>query len=488
MKRRRIYIASALLITSLSLGLVGCGKNKSDDAEESIENIVDVEEDTEGENTEDQSDSEENTESDDENITDETVAENNNTDEIEAETDDKIVIVSDDDAKIQEIIDNSDYDSLEFSTLMYIYYRSLTESERNVYKQLFCNISLGIQDVELVETLSDESIRNVMTALYCDNPGFFWFDNKYTTSNYGDGVGAVSIEYNSLADDLALNKQTFNSKVESLMDGVNGGRAEKEKAIHDKIVDVCKYNDEADNAKNAYGCLIDGEASSSGYSKAMQLLLQKLEVPCYFVEGKYDEHSNTSKPVEHYWNVIRIKDTFYNVDAALDDKILDNYNIVYYGYYNQSDDVFDQDHTKISASTCVPKADGGAYDYKSLYGQEAETSFISGLGLESADVVNSKEEYMQRTLQKITGEGEFNTIAVATTSEVANESRYSVLIKTFEKDYLLNKVKNEFGIGWPALEYDVEIQNLSNGYALVLQYTKVGVGTNPDVNKETDGN
>ncbi|MDO4340923.1 MAG: DUF4358 domain-containing protein [Eubacteriales bacterium] len=101
---------------------------------------------------------------------------------------------------------------------------------------------------------------------------------------------------------------------------------EKELAIHDWITQWCSFDYSvfgrsasdgfAEGSDTPYGVLIHRSAMCHGYSSAFQLFMDMLNIPCITVFG-----TPGSNGVEHSWNMVKLDDEWYCVDAAWDDPI-----------------------------------------------------------------------------------------------------------------------------------------------------------------------
>lgn len=93
---------------------------------------------------------------------------------------------------------------------------------------------------------------------------------------------------------------------------------EKIKAIHDYIINNTQYdslkteniNDTTYKSNTAYGVLIQGYGICSGYSDAMAIFLNKLEIPNYKI-------SNDT----HIWNLVYINGLWRHLDTTWDDPV-----------------------------------------------------------------------------------------------------------------------------------------------------------------------
>ena len=105
------------------------------------------------------------------------------------------------------------------------------------------------------------------------------------------------------------------------------------KAIHDYIIDNATYDTERkENSAStsyehksdiAYGPLIQGYSICSGYTDAMELMLDRLNIENYKVASE-----------NHVWNAVNLDGTWRHLDLTWDDPVVDvGINIKLYDYY-----------------------------------------------------------------------------------------------------------------------------------------------------------
>lgn len=93
---------------------------------------------------------------------------------------------------------------------------------------------------------------------------------------------------------------------------------EKIKVIHDYIIDNTEYDklknanidDKTYKSQTAYGALIQGYATCNGYSDAMAIFLNKINVINYKISNS-----------EHVWNLVYLDGKWYHLDLTWDDPI-----------------------------------------------------------------------------------------------------------------------------------------------------------------------
>ena len=95
--------------------------------------------------------------------------------------------------------------------------------------------------------------------------------------------------------------------------------------IHDYIINNTKYDVERNNEGDsiyhsyiAYGPLIEGYATCNGYTDAMALFLEKMNVPNFKVAMTPDGQSQAEG---HVWNAVYIDDKWVHLDLTWDDPV-----------------------------------------------------------------------------------------------------------------------------------------------------------------------
>lgn len=147
-----------------------------------------------------------------------------------------------------------------------------------------------------------------------------------------------------------------------LTDNMSG--YEKELAVHDWITHNCRFDygvfdrgssGYADNSDDPYGVLINGSAMCHGYSSTFQLFMDMLDIECITVFG------NPSSGTQHSWNMVRLDDEWYCVDAAWDDPIGGS---PCHTYFNVTSDYLRSRGIHRWDESAVPEATAKKYAYQ----------------------------------------------------------------------------------------------------------------------------
>ena len=185
--------------------------------------------------------------------------------------------------------------------------------------------------------LSEAEFKLVLDAVRRDHTEQFWLDRgfKYQPDALGH-ITEMSPEYLFEGEALERAKVAFEQAIEYFLGFLTPGMSEYEieKTLHDKLAQKIAYVTGAANAHNAYGALVDGAAVCEGYAEALQYLLQRAGIQSVQVYG-------SSRGENHAWNMVRIDGEYYLTDLTWDDQD----TTLSYAYFNQTSEVFAQDHT-----------------------------------------------------------------------------------------------------------------------------------------------
>ena len=167
---------------------------------------------------------------------------------------------------------------------------------------------------------------------------------------------------------------------------------DKELALHDYIVNNCRYgffNDGSEWEYSAYGALVEGKAVCSGYAAAFDLLLKCAGLESRFVVGyaessqrRIDDSSgekskrSTLKADNHAWNQVKIDGIWYNVDTIWDDPV-GTKDMLSHMYFNIDDELMSMTHEWDEED--YEKCDSMGANYYSKTG----TDFHSGAEMEA---------------------------------------------------------------------------------------------------------
>lgn len=184
--------------------------------------------------------------------------------------------------------------------------------------------------VELPTPLQNETeARTLYSAFIRDNPQFFHIGNIYGFDGHqtddGSEFTAFKLVYSMNASERVRAKSRLENAVQEILKKIPAGadEFERELILHDELLNRCTYDQETASAAdpaansitafNAYGALVEGKAVCEGYSRAMQLLLERAGIQSTVVTG-FDE-----KKQAHMWNLVTIDGQNYHLDPTWND-------------------------------------------------------------------------------------------------------------------------------------------------------------------------
>lgn len=323
-------------------------------------------------------------------------------------------------------------------SVKYPYYEMLDNKEKKLYNQLYEEaLALGSTFRPGV-TVNTKQLQNAFFAVYNDHPELFWLDASYSYEYMTDGtVVSVDLIISRAAGDFEELKRNFEKKAEDIADGARNLATdfEKEKYVHDYLIDNIIYDETHYINQNAYSALIDGRTVCAGYARAFQYVMQKLDIPCYYVVGVADE--------DHAWNIVELDGEFYNVDVTWDDTEYGRYD-----YFNKTDAEFQADHTRTGLSIYLPECNG------TFYGNKAADNF--GLNV-YYDIESYYDACYDAIVENGAGEYEFSCI-------LQGEDLYNICCQAYDtlgyrEAYLYDAME---AVGSENCGIQIEVMRLSN--------------------------
>lgn len=228
-------------------------------------------------------------------------------------------------------------------------------------RQLYAAIDEAVQQPHSTEFYSEpfdnmQRVSDILELYKDDFPGVFWIDEAepYYYATRGD-VLQLSLHFK--LEDEAL--QAARDELEQAVQGVlanapEGSDYDRELYVHDYLIENCVYDDEAvelhksdkvrANEQNAYGALVEQRAVCEGYTRAFQLLCERLNVTCWVIQGQAKDFGDEGN-VNHIWNCVQLDGDWYHVDVTWDDYEDAAASTDCYYYFNLTTAEIEKDHT-----------------------------------------------------------------------------------------------------------------------------------------------
>lgn len=368
------------------------------------------------------------------------------------------------DKEVKEIQSAADYgetgEELTFDTKFYPYYGMLNGELQHLYRQIYANANALKAAFCPVEKVSVSSLKSAFTAVYNDHPELFWLDSGYTCkySSSGECV-ELTLQFNSTAGDLNASKEAFGNRADQILNVAKNLATDyqKEKYVHDTLIQQTEYNLSAASNQSAYSALVNGQSVCAGYSRAFQYLMTELGIPCYYCTGYSGQN--------HAWNIILLGEEYYNVDTTWDDTEPNTYD-----YFNRTDADFAGTHMRQDLSVYLSACMGEEYGNLEHQGGNASDKdenlrSLDDLKIKDADVIDNIDAYYKKCYDQLVNAGVGNIkFECAVTEEMWDTIELAYSTRAYEAGYA-NKVMDKLGAN--QVTFEIEGEELEDGYYLL---------------------
>lgn len=346
-------------------------------------------------------------------------------------------------------------DGLIFDRRFYPYYNMLDEKGRHLYRQIYANAGELYSVFAPVEPAAAGQLKNVFAAVYNDHPELFWLETSYACKCRSNGQCVeIDLRFNRTAQDLESARELFDENASQILAAAQSAANdyEKEKLVHDALIDKVSYNLRAEMNQSAYSALVNGQTVCAGYARALQYLLQQLGIPCYYCTGYAGEN--------HAWNIVELSDGYYNVDATWDDTGEGSYE-----YFNKTDTDYADTHVRKELAVYLPPCKGQIFRNLESDQEDVKRS-LEDIGFSESQVLYDLPAYHEDCYAQVTANG------------LGSYTFYSViegeeLLEIWYADYRSENYRQEYmeeamtQIGAASCEIRLSVEELQGGRYLI---------------------
>lgn len=215
----------------------------------------------------------------------------------------------------------------------------------------------------------------VIGTVVGDWPEFVYFDKSrlvLPAGLLGGPIRLAGVHGRAAAAQMA---REMEQKVQQVLAQVDHSRPEKALlGIQEYLMDTVSYHHRAaktrllpglhQNAHNAYGALVEGQAVCDGIAAAVCLLAKRLGIGAMMVTGVSGQPD--IRPQAHAWNIVQLGDECCHMDVTWDVNRSETLGAHCYDYFCVTDDDMVQDHQWNMMTT--PPCRGKGLDYFSQMG------------------------------------------------------------------------------------------------------------------------
>lgn len=173
---------------------------------------------------------------------------------------------------------------------------------------------------------------------------FAGFKTHNVSLSNGENYSYLKEEFSN-KDEIEENLEQINKIVKEIIDEVNGySNYEKIRNVHNWIIDIVKYDANAEEPYSILGALIEGKAVCEGYARSFKYIMDNLQIPCVLVSGTGTNSQGETE--SHAWNYVQLDGKWYAIDVTWDDPVIvgNGYiteDVKYRNFLKGSDSFFD---------------------------------------------------------------------------------------------------------------------------------------------------
>lgn len=198
------------------------------------------------------------------------------------------------------------------------YFSQLSEAEMRVYREMLAGIQNRESEFYLTSS-DDKQIDRAYHALLNDHPELFWIHNRehvyktmYANSSYCKFSPGYTYSEAEIQEIQYAAEAAFQEVVSMIPQSAD--TYEKVKLVYTYLIDSVEYT-ASEHDQNIAGAFWKKGAVCAGYAAAVQYLLERLDIPCIYVEG-----NAKGSDEGHAWNIVQIGDQYYYVDVTNGDQ------------------------------------------------------------------------------------------------------------------------------------------------------------------------
>ncbi len=194
--------------------------------------------------------------------------------------------------------------------ILNIFYTAINSGQENF--TFYCPKSYKNCIQEIRKIANNQTLLSHINNFVHPYNGFKHIETKY------DSLGQVTItvEKSYTEEEIIEIEDYINNIIKKIIKPYDNTE-NKIKAVHDYIINNSKYDsDRSDHniikykSDIAYGPLLEGYGICGGYTDAMELFLERLNIKSYKISSE-----------DHVWNAVNINNNWHHLDLTWDDPI-----------------------------------------------------------------------------------------------------------------------------------------------------------------------
>lgn len=201
-----------------------------------------------------------------------------------------------------------------------------------------------------VSKISHKEISEVFTSLILDHPEIYWavgYEPSYHITGSVNVNKYIKLLYAYDETNAKYIKDNIEPKIQEIVDEANKYNLDSDKIqfVHDKLIEMGTYTQYSDKEKREYQSIVSifesGRTVCGGFSYSFKLLMDRIGIESIGAQFISDD----PKVESHIWNLVKVGDTWLNIDVTYDNS-LDERGEYKYTYYLKDNNTFYTNHVK----------------------------------------------------------------------------------------------------------------------------------------------
>ena len=226
---------------------------------------------------------------------------------------------------------------------------------------------LDVYKRQEVNSLSEAQTEQAYLAVYYDHPELFWLTSGYQYwTDSEESVTGIEMEYNSTWEEKEEQSRQIEAAIQEVLYEIDYGQDTygKIKSAYEYLINRIDYVADSPYNQDIRSVFLNWQSVCTGYTKAMQVLLERMGIFCTCVRG-------TANGGHHAWNLVQIDGEYYYVDATWGDPVYlgeeDISSDIDYTYLCCTEEVLFRTHTPEDMAI-LPECSSELYNYYALNG------------------------------------------------------------------------------------------------------------------------
>lgn len=214
-------------------------------------------------------------------------------------------------------------DSSHASVQWCYHYQQLDEEQKQNYQRLYEGIASHEEEI-ILENADENDAKQLYHSVLDDHPQLFYVQSQFKYGIYADHTLHFYPAYDYDEQESSRIMAEIDESCEQILAAAPSGSSDEEMAayLYQYVIEHVEYeSNERDQQMDSF--FLQGKSVCAGYSKAYQYLMEKAGIPCTTLSGHLlaATGSGQNKDSSHAWNMIKMEDDWFYVDATSGDVV-----------------------------------------------------------------------------------------------------------------------------------------------------------------------